>query len=33
MIRDSNNMKYKPIFYFFFLSDADTKNTKMDAKH
>ena len=31
MIRDSNKMKYNPIFFFFCLDDADTKNKKMNA--
>ena len=30
MIRDSNKIKYNPLF-FFCLDDADTKNKKMDA--
>ena len=29
MIRDSNQMKYKLLF--FFLDDVDSKNKKMDA--
>ena len=30
MIRDSNKIKYNPLF-FFCLDDADMKNKKMDA--
>jgi hypothetical protein len=30
MIRDSNKMKYNPLFVFC-LDDADMKNKKMDA--